>query len=253
VIARRAFVFIAVVLAACGGGDVPGDYEKLRAAQARLRKDPHDGQSLDFILSKLHAARKITRNNAAAYLRLVAADPNVRSAIAPKAVPALIEVAQGHEDAESEGIRALGEFRELGSPAVGTLIKRLTGASFPLAQDATGALGNIGPSAMPAVPVLRRQLRDSDATQFGDWNDAWSLRIQSAVAIRRIVPDDREALDHLIESLRSSDPDVHLAAIMALQDLGKLALPALPALESYPDDENARNAVWTIKGEADMR
>jgi len=78
------------------------------------------------------------------------------------------------------------------------------------------------------------------------------LRIQSAVAIRHIVPDDRESLDFLIELLRSSDPQVRLPAIFALQDLGKLAVPALPALEGYPDDENARNAVWTIKSEAGM-
>lgn len=45
---------------------------------------------------------------------------------------------------------------------------------------------------------------------------------------------------------RRSDPE-------ALQDLGRLALPALPALEGYPDDENARNAIRTIKTEAGVR
>src|SRR5580765_1283008 len=116
---KRAFVFIAIVLAACG--DVPGNRDKIVAAEARLRKNPHDGQSLDFILRKLHDVKIITRSNAAASLRLLAADPNVRSVIAPKAVPALIEVAQRHDDVESEGIRGLGEFRELAAPAVGTL------------------------------------------------------------------------------------------------------------------------------------
>jgi HEAT repeat protein len=247
---KRAVILIAIVLAACG--DVPGDAVKLRAAEESLRKNPHDGQSLDFILRKVHDVKFITRNNATAYLRLLAADPNVRSAIAPKAIPALIEVAGRHDDAESEGIRALGEFRELGAPAVGTLMKRLSDSSLPLVQDATGALGMIGAAAAPAVSALRRQLREDYRPEWMDWNldVRRSLRIQSAIAIRRIVPNDREALDNLIELLHSADPQARLGAIIALQDLGKLALPALPALEGYPDDENAQNAVRTIKRDA---
>jgi HEAT repeat protein len=194
---KRALVFVAIVLTACG--DVPGDYTKLRAAEARLRKDPHDGQSLDFILVKLHDVKKITRSNAAAVLRLLAADPKVRSVIAPKAVPALIEVAQRHEDVEQEGIMGLGEFRELGTPAVPTLIKLLSEPSFPIVKDATEALGKIGPASMPAVPVLRKQLRNKDPNAYGfvRWVTI-ELRIQSAIAIRRIVPDDPESLDFLI-------------------------------------------------------
>jgi HEAT repeat protein len=250
---KRAFILIAIVLVACG--DVPGDAVKLRAAEGRLRKDPHDGQSLDFILGKLHDVKKITRNSAAAFLRLLAADPNVRSAIAPKAVPALIEVAGGHDDAESEGIRALGEFRELGAPAVGTLMKRLSDSSLPLVQDATGALGKIGPQSAPAVSALRRQLREDYRPEWNDWDlrVRRSLRIQSAVAIRQIVPNDREALDNLIELLPSADPDARNGAIFALQDLGKLAFPALPALEAYPDDENAQNAARMIKRDAGVQ
>jgi HEAT repeat protein len=249
---KRTFILIAIVLTACG--DVPGDYAKLRDAESQLRKNPHDVQSLDFILRKLHDFKRITRNNAAAILRLVAADPNVRAAIAPKAVPALIEVAQRNDDAESEGIRALGEFRELGAPAVGTLMKRLSEPSLPLVQDATGALGMIGPPSAPAVSTLRRQLR-SDDPRWKEWNAdvRRSLGVQSAIAIRRIVPNDRDALDYLLELLRGGDPDAHRDALMALQDLGKLALPALPALEAYPDDEGARNAVRAIKSEAGLQ
>src|SRR3954469_7254114 len=245
---KRAFVFIAIVFVACG--DVPGDYDKLRAAQARLRNDPHDAHSLDFVLHKLHDVKKITRANAAAILRLLAADPKVRSAIAPQAVPALIEVAQRHEDVEQEGITGLGEFRELGAPAVPTLTKLLSEPSFPIVQDATAALGKIGPVSMPAVPVLRRQLRNNDPNAYGfaRWVTI-GLRIDSAIAIRRIVSDDAESLDFLIGLLRSSDRNDHDAGIRALGDLGKLALPALPALESYPYDD-VHGAVWTIKEDA---
>src|SRR3954454_12265044 len=162
---KRAFVFIAIVLVACC--DVPGDYDKLRAAEARLRKDPHHTEPLDFILRKLHDVKKITRGNAAAVLRLLAADPKVRSAIAPKAVPALIEVAQRHEDIEQHGITALGEFRELGSPAVPTLTKLLSEPSFPIVEDATESLGKIGPASRPAFSVLQKQLRNSDPNAYG--------------------------------------------------------------------------------------
>src|SRR4051794_22478747 len=247
---KRAFVFIAIGLVACG--DVPGDYDKLKAAQAQLRKNPHDTESLDFVLHKLHDVKKITRGNAAAILRLVAAGPNVRAAIAPKAVPALIEVAQRHEDVEQEGIMGLGEFRELGAPAVPTLIKLLSEPSFPILEDATESLGNIGQASMPAVPFLRKQLRNADPNAYGYvLQVSRQLRVQSAIAIRRIVPDDRESLDFLIGLLRSNDRDAHLAGISALGDLGKLALPALPALESYPYDE-VHGAVWSIKEDAGM-
>jgi hypothetical protein len=73
----------------------------------------------------------------------------------------------------------------------------------------------------------------------------------NAIAIRRIVPNDRESLDYLIQLLHSTDPNAHQDAVMALSDLGKLALPALPALEAYPY-EDTHGAVWTIKNDAGL-
>ena len=235
-----------VVLLALACSRVPENLDKLRGAEAKLRANPHDVESLDFILEKLDDRQKITRNNAAAILRLVAADPKVRPAIAGRAVPALIEVAQRHDDNESEGITALGEFHEYGAPAVPALIHRLSEADTARAQDATVALGNIGRASAPALPLLRKQLRSNDV-QF---------RVQSAVAIRRIAPDDGEAIDNLIELLRSSSDRTQLEAIMALRDLGPLAAPALPVLEDYHDEtyrEEVGYAIRTIKQGAALR
>lgn len=232
-----------VVLLAVACSRVPENYQKLRGAEARLRANPHDVESLDFILDKLDDRQKITRNNAAAILRLVAADPKVRTAIADRAVPALIEVAQRHNDNESEGITALGEFREHGAPAVPVLIRILAEGDTVRVQDATIALGNIGRASAPALPLLRRQLGSKD-----DY-----FRIQTALAIRRIAPDDGEAIDNLVELLRSSSDRTQLEAIMALQDLGPLAVPALPALEAYQKQkihEDAGYAIRSIKGDA---
>ncbi len=240
----RRVALVVLLVVACSR--VPENLEKLRGAEARLRANPHDVESLDFILEKLDDRQKITRNNAAAILRLLAADPKVRSAIAGRAVPALIEVAQRHDDNESEGITALGEFHEYGAPAVPALIHRLAEADTARAQDATVALGHIGHASAPALPLLRKQLRSDDVP----------FRIQSAVAIRRIAPDDGEAIANLVELLRSSSDKTQLEVIMALQDLGPLAVPALPALEAY-DDETYRtevsNAIRTIQEEAGIR
>jgi hypothetical protein len=232
---------ILLLALACTG--VPENLKKLEDAEARLRANPHDAESLDFILGKLDDYKKITRNNAAAVLRLVAADPKVRSAIASRAVPALIEVAQRDDGVESEGIRALGEFHEYGAPAVPALMRRLSAADNARAEDATVSLGNIGRASAPALPLLRQQLRSN--------NDYF--RIQTALAIRRIAPDDGQAMDNLIELLRSSSDRTRLEAIMALRDLGPLAAPALPALEAYHDEtlrEEVVYAMRSIKGEA---
>ena len=232
---RTASALIAALTLACVD-DVPENLMRLRAAEARLRAIPNNAQSLDFILEKLHDHSKITRNNAAAILRLLAGDPKVRAAIARRAVPALIQVAGRHHDAEQEGMMALGEFREYGSPGVPILIHRLPEDPWV----ATESLGQIGAASAPALPLLRSHLRSNDIR----------LRILSAVAVRRIVPDDRESIDNLIELLHGSDREVRLSAIYALQGLGALALPALPELEA---DKDAQNAVWTIKREAGTR
>jgi hypothetical protein len=235
-------VALVVLLAlACTG--VPENLQKLRGAEKRLRANPHDAESLDFILGKLDNYKKITRNNAAAILRLVAADPKVRAAIASRAVPALIEVAQRHDGVESEGITALDEFHEYGAPAVPILVRLLSEGDTVRVQDATIALGNMGRASAPALPLLRQQLRSND-----DY-----FRIQTALAIRRIAPDDGEAIANLIELLRSSSERTRLEAIMALRDLGPLAVPALPALEAYHDEtlrEEVGYAMRSIKGEA---
>jgi hypothetical protein len=241
---RRVALVVLLALACTG---VPENLQKLRSAEARLRANPHDAESLDFILGRLDDYKKITRNNAAAVLRLLAADPKVRAAIASRAVPALIEVAQGHNDAESEGITALGEFREYGAPAVPVLVRLLSEGDSVRVQDATIALGLIGRASAPALPLLRQQLRSSDEY----------FRIQTALAIRRIAPNDKEAIDNLVELLRSSSDRTQLQVIMTLQELGPLAMPALPALEAYHDGkirddyrEQAGYAIRAIKGDA---
>jgi hypothetical protein len=241
---RRVALVVLFALACTG---VPENLRKLEDAEAKLRANPHDAESLDFILGKLDNYKKITRNNAAAVLRLLAADPKVRAAIASRAVPALIEVAQGHDGVEPEGITALGEFHEYGAPSVPVLVRRLSEDDSARAQDATIALGLIGRASAPALPLLHRQLRSQDI----------HFRVQSALAIRRIAPGDGEAIDNLVELLRSSSETTQFEAVMALQDLGPLAVPALPALQAYHDGkirddhrEQAGYAIRAIKGDA---
>ena len=237
----RATVLIAIVLTACG--DVPGDYQKLRGAEERLRKDPHDSQTLDFILKKLHDSRSITRNNAAAFLRLLAGDPKVRAVIAPRAVPALIEVARRHGDVESEGIAALGEFRELGAPAIPTLITRVQENDYR-SGDAAEALGKIGLAAKSSIPHLRVLLHRSKDRR---------IVVQTAIAIRTLVPDDRESIDTLIGFLHSPDREVRSDGIFALSELGPLADSAVPALEAYDIDDlrgYAQSTAASIKEES---
>src|SRR6185436_4071720 len=222
---QLAYAFAAILMTACT--DVPQNLEKLRTAQAQLEKNPRDREALDFILGKLHDSRKITRNNAAAFLRLLASKPEVRAAIAPRAVPALIEAAQHRDDNEAEAITALGEFRELGAPAIPTLISRVQESS-DRSGDAAEALGKIGPAAKPALPSLRALLHR------GLHRDVVA---KDAIAIRTLAPDDRESIEALIGLVRSNDRDDRVTGIYSLSVLSGLALPAVPSLESYETDD----------------
>jgi HEAT repeat protein len=258
---------VAVAALSSCRSDVPENLARLNAAAERIRANPRNQEARAFIISKLDDHRKITRNNAAAELRLLAEDPKVRPVIAADAIPALIRIAEKTGDVESEAVAALGNFGEYAAPAVPSLIKWLrekdkdvhtppqwswwraadaakalgkigpasasavpdltklldaidpeSEASKPhyLAEAAADALGNLGGHAISAVPALRRQLRSASP----------SMRIHSAVALRRILPQDNEAIDVLVAFVRDNDATIRFQAINALRDLGVKAPPA---------------------------
>jgi len=100
----------------------------------------------------------------------------------------------------------------------------------------------MGPVAKPALPDLRRLLKD------GDMRD----RLTAAEALCRIE-QNADALPILLDGLRHREEKTRLLAIEALQRLGPLAKGALPALREATQDVEiavrvaARGCIETIQ------
>ena len=154
------------------------------------------------------------------------------------AVPALIELAKrgGGESGEvtealggtgSEGaarvlMEGLGEkdygepayaLRRLGPAAVPELVKALDSGRHPAVV--ARILGELGPTAKPAVPALIRALRGA-------------ARKSAAAALGEIGPAAKSAVPALTAAV--ADPAMRTIAIRALGGIGPEARPAVPTL-----------------------
>jgi HEAT repeat protein len=98
---------------------------------------------------------------------------------------------------------------------------------------AARALGNIGPEASAAIPLLKRLLQSTNTYE----------RQAAAVALHKMDPSETEAMDLLVGSLRSTNTQVKVGAASQFRDLGPLATPAIPDLLEAVRDTNSD--VWT--------
>jgi HEAT repeat protein len=85
---------------------------------------------------------------------------------------------------------------------------------------AATALGQIGPDARAAVPVLNDLLKDTDS----------SVVKAAADSLGRIGPDARGAVPALIEAMQDRDVEVRRQVVVALGRIGPGAVAAVPAL-----------------------
>jgi len=89
------------------------------------------------------------------------------------------------------------------------------------------ALGDLGRSAVPAVPALIRALRDKQATAYYD--EPWIVRRHVAVALGKIGPEAGQAASALVEASQDKDQGVREAAVEALKRIraGAATRPAV--------------------------
>lgn len=102
------------------------------------------------------------------------------------------------------------------------------------------ALGEFGDAARPVLPAL----------QVASRNPYSSLRLQSAVAIKRIAPNMPESLAPLIRDLESSELGNKQQTIYALERLGTNAIDAVPALMkclSHPNAQTRTDATRCLR------
>lgn len=189
--------------------------------------------------------------------------------IGATAVPALIKMLKdGDDQVRHSAAWVLGS--KIGSPAVPALIKTLGDKKWGVRASAVEALGQIGPAAKDALPVLIKILRNGDEVEcvrgeaaiaigeihntsavpelietLGD--EKWSLRLSAAGALSKI--GDTSAVPALIVASKDENRNVRYAAVWALGKIGdKSAVPALiEALKE--EDKNARQQAIRALGE----
>jgi HEAT repeat protein len=105
--------------------------------------------------------------------------------------------------------------------------------------NAIGALGELGPDAMPAVPALL------DASRSGDLD----IAIRAVEALVKI--DSRSAATRLPSLLdwmtAGHDSTIRLTAMASLRDLGPAAATAIPALLHVADEENLTTSAAALE------
>ncbi len=185
------------------------------AAPLHARGDGYDGLTAAQWAAKLQDEDKQVRRRAAYALGQIGPD-------ATAAVPALAVAA---DDTQLEvgwyALDALGRIGPAAKTAVPDIVRIVEKSQkYPVLRlNGIRALGKIGRSAGEAAPMLERFLTDADR----------QLAVAAALSLWQI--DGREAaVSALAAELSSQDPDVGLAAAMALVEIGPGAEPASRAL-----------------------
>ena len=165
-------------------------------------------------------------------------------------------------DARKRALRILGRIGPSASPAVLEISR--------LAKDdpdkeaklvAVQVLGEIGPGAASAIPVLKASLEDRslrDAAQsslvriggvsVGPFTEGLKssepeVRLAAAKALRELGEKAEAAVPALIASIKDPDRDVRTQAVFALGRIGPKAKAAVPALVDALEDEPLQGAI----------
>jgi HEAT repeat protein len=239
---------------------------RLEAASALRRIDPDNGAAAAVpVLAEMVESEKKGSLARSALSVLKELGPRARVA-----VPALARALQGEDwlfrSNVAYALGAIGPEAETAAPALEALLRdeklsvrveaaralwriRRDRAAVPAllgvceAKDGSrwrllDVLGEIGPDADLAVPVLRQALRDADdPDRVGVALALW--RLERRVEVSGVVFDPRrEGLSALLRMLRAGRPEQRVAAAGALGEIGPEAGEALPALLALIRDED---------------
>ena len=141
----------------------------------------------------------------------------------------------------------------IGSAAIPTLTEMLNHPEWLYRSAAAFFLGQLGPSAEPAVPALLQRLQDDDwrvrrlagyaleyyfNPQPWMWRDCGSkCRVTPSDAIQ---PDQQGFAKALMACVNDGNAEVRVMAVGLLGRLGALARPALPLLTERLADDDER-------------
>jgi HEAT repeat protein len=205
-----------------------------RAAQALGECGPAAREAVGPLVTVLHDSDFWVSEMASVALRKITGAPNPdgarrrRAADAPSApAPAVEKLLQAFAKPESRwmAVVALGQMGPSAQDAVPVLIEALEDQELAVRWDAAKALGKIGPAAGRAVPALAAVLHEQD--------DA-IVRQRAVVALGEIGPAARTAVPALIGILKDSVNHLDEQAGEALVRIGPAAVPAL--IEATKDE-----------------
>ncbi len=158
----------------------------------------------------------------------------------PDAAPAVDALALMLEDASPEvrsrAAWALGEIGPAASGGAGALAAAVKDDYMGWNMEAIVALGRIGPAAKKALPALIESMG-----QVG-WSE---VRVESMRATVSMGVEPGKVLPALLDALHDVNPDVKVAACIAIASHGKAAKKAVPdRAEALDDPDLASSGAW---------
>jgi HEAT repeat protein len=215
-----------------------------RSAMMALREiGPAARPAVPALLEQLDAADFMTRVGAVEALRTIGGDSS-------RIIAAVLEAAKRNPTTGIYShLQLLADYGSKSAAAVPWLVEQLhRQPQSPLAIQMAETLYKIDPkrARKEARPVLRKFLQPGNP---------W--RASAAVALRRVEPDNDEALQTLIDCMAAGPIGSRQQACNLLGELGKSADKAAPALRKALKDAplsvrvSAAVALWQITGETD--
>ncbi len=134
-------------------------------------------------------------------------------------------------------VKAAMALGNIGPTAVPALTGLLKDEDSAVRSMAAGELGFIGPQACAAVPILKGLLYDKDAQRT------------AAIALGQIGPGAESAVPALIELFTHKNFMVQQSAVIAVGQIGPGAKMAVPALIEVLKDEDAQRGAATSLGQ----
>jgi len=208
-------------------------------AQAVLRIDPRDKEALPALIKVLQDEDNGTGGPEEALAVLESLGP-----AAAVAIPA-IKKSLGDQDSFVRRAAATALAAVAGKNAVPVLVEQMKserrmaekvrgsqqddGENDSVCATIAAALGNFGPDAAPAVPVLSAIVADSQLFSFD--------KVDAVESLGKIGPAAKDAVPQLIEILDEKDGGLPRLAAVALGRIGPAAKAAVPRLLKLSDSD----------------
>jgi HEAT repeat protein len=185
-----------------------------RAAEFLGYLKPTDDASLDALIAALDDANVTVRAQVSGALADIGAPalPRLRAALK-----------KGTDDQRLAAAGALYRMGPQANSAVAELTEVLRDATnnSALRSKVAATIGQIGPDALPAVPVLLAALKGDDDT----------VRAEAASALAAVAPGDAAVVPGLVGAMKDGKhPLGRIAALQALKAQGDAAKAAIPDL-----------------------